>query len=192
MSQITTSTTRTLDGLEIPAAGTYKIDKSHSMVEFVGRYLMVTKVRGRFGDFSGQINVARNPLDSSVEVTIDAASIDTGDEKRDGHLRSEDFLGVDKYPTLSFKSTRIERSGRNWTLVGDLTVRGVTRPVVLDLAFEGASPDPWGGQRIAFSATTEINRKDWGITWNAALEAGGVLVSEKVTLEFEVSAIRTA
>lgn len=189
MSQTTTPRTRSLDGLDLPLPGTYHIDRSHSMVEFVGRYLMVTKVRGRFGEFSGQINIAENPLDSSVDVTIDANSIDTGEEKRDGHLRSEDFLAVDKYPALTFKSTRVERSGAGWKLVGDLTIRDVTREVVLDVEFDGATGDLWGNSRIAFTARTEIDREDWGLNWNAALETGGVLVGRRVSIELTVQAV---
>jgi polyisoprenoid-binding protein YceI len=177
--------------LRAPEPGTYEIDKSHSMVEFVGRHLMVTKVRGRFTEFSGTIRVGETPEESSVDVTIDAASIDSGEEKRDGHLRSPDFLDVENHPTLEFHSTKVEPvDGERLRVTGDLTVRGVTRPVVLDATYDGPFSDPWGGQRIGFSASTEINREDWGLTWNVALETGGVLVGKKVGVELTVSAVK--
>ena len=174
-----------------PAAGVYEIDKSHSMVEFVSRHLMVTKVRGRFSEFSGAITVGETPQESSVEVTIDAASIDSRDEKRDAHLRSPDFLDVENHPTIEFRSTDIEViDDERLRVTGDLTVRGVTRPVALDATFDGEFADPWGNQRIGFSAATEIDREEWGLTWNVALETGGVLVARRARLELTVSAVR--
>lgn len=193
MSTTTTETLRQVDGRDIPQAGTYAIDRSHSTVEFVGRHLMITKVRGRFSEFDGEIVIAEEPEQSSTEVVIQAASIDTSDEKRDGHLRSGDFFDVEQYPTLAFRSTGIEAGkGGAWKLHGDLTVKDVTRPVVLDLEFDGASPDPWGGQRIAFTAVADVDREDWGLTWNVALETGGVLVGKKVRIELNVQAVRQA
>jgi polyisoprenoid-binding protein YceI len=152
---------------------------------------MITKVRGRFTDFDGKIEIGEAPEDSSVEVTIDTASVDTSDEKRDGHLRSPDFLDVENYPTISFKSTNID-VGRNGSakITGDLTIKGVTRPVTLDVEFDGAQADPWGGQRLGFSARTEIDREDWGLTWNVALETGGVLVGKRIQLELNVEAVK--
>ncbi len=193
MAQLTNSAgARTLQGVEVPEAGTYEIDPAHSAVEFVGRHLMLTKVRGRFGKFEGTINVAEDPLQSSADVVIDAASVDTGDQNRDGHIRGGDFLNVEEYPTLEFHSTRLEPVSDRWTLEGNLTIRGVTRAVTLDVDYEGTAVDPWGNTRLGFSASAEIDREDWGLTWNVALETGGVLVSDKVTLEFEVSAVKTA
>jgi polyisoprenoid-binding protein YceI len=190
MAQITAREgSRVVDGVEVPVAGTYVIDKAHSMVEFVGRYLMVTKVRGRFTDFSGEVEIAEDPLQSSVAVTIDANSVHTGDERRDGHLRSGDFLDVETYPTIEFRSRRLQPSGRDWKLTGDLTLHGVTREVTLDLSFDGFAPDPWGNTRLAFSASTEIDREDWGLTWNAAIETGGVLVGRKVAIELTIQAL---
>jgi polyisoprenoid-binding protein YceI len=190
MAQVTAREgSRVVDGVEVPVAGTYVIDKAHSMVEFVGRYLMVTKVRGRFTDFSGEFDVAEDPLQSSVAVTIDATSVHTGDERRDGHLRGGDFLDVETYPTIEFRSRRLQPSGRDWKLIGDLTLHGVTREVTLDLSFDGFAPDPWGNTRLAFSASTEIDREDWGLTWNAAIETGGVLVGRKVTIELTIQAL---
>lgn len=165
--------------------GTWPIDLSHSTIGFVARHLVVTKVRGQFNDFSGNVIVAENPLDSSVEVTVQAASFSTGDDNRDGHVKSADLLNVEKYPTLGFKSTSIKEDGGDYKLLGDLTIAGVTQPVELEVEFNGVSGDPWGGTRAGFSASGEINRSDFGITWNAALETGGVLVSEKIKLEIE-------
>ena len=183
--------TREYQGLQIPEAGTYTLDKGHTTVEFVGRHLMITKVRGRFTDFDGNVVIGESPERSSVEVTIDAASVSSGDEKRDGHLRSPDFLDVEQYRHITFRSTSVEvNRGGTAKVTGDLTVRDVTRPVTLDVEFDGAAPDPWGGQRLGFTASTEIDREDWGLTWNVALETGGVLVGKKVRLEFNVQAVK--
>jgi polyisoprenoid-binding protein YceI len=191
MSQLTNAAgTRTLDGVEAPQAGTYEIEPSHSAVEFVGRHLMLTKVRGRFAKFSGTITIGEDPLQSSAHVVIDAASVDTNDQNRDGHLRSGDLLDVEDYPTIEFHSTRLEPLGERWKLEGDLTIRGVTRPVTLDVIYEGAVVDPWGNYRLGFTASTEINREDWGLTWNVALETGGVLVGKKIQIELAVEAVK--
>ena len=186
-----TTFTRDYQGVQIPEAGTYVLDQGHTTVEFVGRHLMITKVRGRFTDFSGQIVIGDSPEQSSVEVTIDATSVNSGDDKRDDHLRSPDFLDVENYPTITFRSTGVE-IGPDGTakVTGDLSVKDVTRPVTLDVEFDGASPDPWGGQRLGFSASTEIDREAWGLTWNVALETGGVLVGRKIRLEFNVEAVK--
>lgn len=184
-----TVASRTVDGIEIPAPGVWEIDPSHSVAGFSVRHLMVAKVRGRFGSFAGTIEVGERPQDSSVEVTIDAASIDTREEKRDAHLRSSDFFDVENYPTLAFRSTGLRGTGRRtFELPGELTIRGVTRPVVLAVEYDGITPDPWGGTRAAFTATTEIDREEWGLTWNQALETGGVVVGKTVKIELEVSA----
>ena len=186
-----TTFTREHQGVQVPEAGTYAFDQGHTTIEFVGRHLMITKVRGRFTDFSGQIVIGEAPENSSVEVTINAASVDSSDEKRDGHLRSPDFLDVENYPTITFRSTEVEIAGDGTAKVtGDLTVKDVTRPVTLDVEFDGAQADPWGGQRLGFSAHTDIDREDWGLTWNVALETGGMLVSKKVRLEFNVEAVK--
>lgn len=190
MSQTAVPTdVRTVGHREIPAPGRYQIDPSHSSVEFVARFLRLTKVRGRFAGFRGTIDVAADPLASSVEVEIDAASIDSGDEKRDGHLRSPDFLDTDHHATLHFRSTAVAEHGDRWRVTGDLTIRGVTRPVTLDVAFEGAESDPEGTARIGVSATGQIDREEWGLTWNQALETGGVLVGRTVAIELAVSAV---
>jgi polyisoprenoid-binding protein YceI len=154
---------------------------------------MISKVRGGFNGFSGAIQIADVPEESSVEVSIDAASISTNDEQRDGHLRSADFFDAERYPALSFRSTGVEAvKGDHWKVTGDLTIRETTKPVVLDVTFDGAQTDPWGGARLGFSANTEIDREDWGLTWNQALETGGVLVGKKIKIELGVEATRQA
>ncbi len=169
------------------------LDKSHTEVGFIARHLMVSKVRGRFTDFEGTIVVADDPSESSVEVIIQAASINTNDENRDKHVRTNDFLSTDEFPALTFRSTKVElSSGGDWKVNGDLTVRGVTRPIVLDVQFEGVIQDPWGNQRLGFTASGEIDRNDFGVSFNAALETGGFVVSPKVKLEIEAEAVRQA
>lgn len=177
----------------LPATGTYAIDASHTRIGFVARHAMVTKVRGSFNEFEGQGYFdAEDPANSKVELTIQAASIDTRNADRDAHLKSNDFFDMENHPTITFVSTGVEPKGEGeYALTGDLTIKGVTKPVTIDLEFTGAAVDPFGNHRIGFEGTTTVNRKDWGVNWNAALEAGGVLVSEKVTLEIEVSAIRS-
>jgi polyisoprenoid-binding protein YceI len=182
--------TATIAATDLPAAGTYAIDASHSAVGFVARHLMVTKVRGQFTDVTGTIEIAEEPERSSVDVVIAAASIDTRSADRDGHLRSPDFLDVERFPELRYRSTGVRGNGRQWQLEGELTVRDVTRTVVLDVEFEGSAVDPWGGNRISFTAKGEVDREDFGITWNQALETGGVLVSKKVQIELDVQAVR--
>lgn len=169
-----------------PIAGTWDGDTTHSSVEFVTRYLMTTKVRGQFAEWQAVLTTAERPQDSRVEVTIPVTSLTTRNEQRDGHLRSADFFEVEKYPTITFVSTQIgELNGQNFDVTGDLTMHGVTRPVTLHAEWLGNAKDPWGNTRTTFSASTEIDREQWGLTWNAALETGGVLVSKKVTIEIE-------
>jgi len=181
---------RTRDDREIPTAGEYAIDPAHTSVEFIGRHLMITKVRGRFADVSGTITVDDEPERSHVEVEIKVASIETGDPRRDDHLRSPDFFDAEKYPTITFRSTRVEAlTSDSWAVTGDLTVRDVSRPVTLQVDFDGAGASPFGDERIAFSAATEVDREDWGLNWNVALETGGVLVGKKVRIELNVQAV---
>jgi polyisoprenoid-binding protein YceI len=188
-----TDLTRAVEGTAIPAAGTFAIDASHSSVEFVARHLMVAKTRGRFGAFEGTVVIADRPEDSSVEVTIDAASIDTRDDTRDAHLRASDFFDVERFPQVTFRSTGVRHAGGDrWTVDGELPIKGVTNPVALDLVVEGVVDDPWGNQRAIFSARTEVDREAWGLTWNQALEGGGVLVGKKVRIEIEAEAVRQA
>ncbi len=182
--------TRLVDGIEIPQPGTFVLDQNHTSVGFVARHLMVTKVRGRFAEVEGRIVVAEDAAASSAEAVIKTASLSTGSEDRDAHLRSGDFFDVENYPEIRFVSTAVERDGGQFRVTGDLTVRDVTKPVVLDVEIDGVAVDPWGGERLAVTATTEVEREDWGLTWNVALESGGVLVSKKVTLEIEAQAVR--
>jgi polyisoprenoid-binding protein YceI len=181
---------RTIDELTVPEAGVYEIDPAHSVVEFVVRHMGLAKVRGRFNEFSGTITIAERIEESHAEVTIDAASIDTRNADRDAHLRSADFLDAENHPTIDFRSTAVRREGADWMVDGDLTVRGITRPITLEVEFEGGAKDPWGNTRIAFSAETEVDREDWGLTWNQALEAGGWLVGRRVRIEVSVEAVR--
>lgn len=171
-------------------AGTWEIDPVHSSVEFSVRHLMVSKVKGRFARFSGTITVAPDPLGSSVRASIDVTSVDTHDDKRDAHLRSGDFFDIEKYPTIEFESTSIEAGPQGHVVKGDLTIAGVTRPVRLDLEYNGTGGDPYGGTRAGFSATTEISRKDFGMTYNAALETGGVMVGDSAKISLEIEAVK--
>jgi polyisoprenoid-binding protein YceI len=180
---VSTPAGRTLDGL---VAGAWEIDKGHTHIGFTARHLMVSKVRGSFGEFEGTVTIAENVLDSSVSATVSMASVTTGDAQRDGHLQSGDFFDIENHPTMSFTSTGIREHGSDFYLDGDLTIRGTTKPVTFDLEFNGVAPTPWGGQSAGLEATTEISRKDWGLEWNVALETGGVLVSDKVTISLEV------
>ena len=171
---------------------TWTLDPAHSSVTFTAKHMMITTVRGSMSilDFELDLDV-ENPEASSVRVKMDAASIDTGQEARDNHLRSEDFLKTDEFPTIDFVSTRIERDGtkERGKLHGDLTIRGTTRPVVLDAEFAGLIPNMQGGQRAGFSATTKINREDFGLTWNVGLEQGGWLVSKEISIDIEIAAV---
>jgi polyisoprenoid-binding protein YceI len=177
----------------LPAPGRWTIDRGHSSVEFVARHLMVSKVRGRFEEFTGDLDIGARPEDSSVAVAIAAASVSTGDAQRDGHLASDDFFAAEQFPTINFVSTGVRHvGGERYAVDGDLTVRGVTRPVTLDLEYLGTISDPWGNERVGFSASTEVDREDWGLTWNQALEAGGFLVGKKARIELEVEAVRAA
>ncbi len=180
-----TPTTRQVDGRQVPAVGTYGLDPAHSRIEAVARHLMVTKVRGQFTEYEGTIVVAEDPAESSVELTLKADSITTGVEDRDAHLRSADFLDIDNHSTLTFKSTSIEPKGDTWVLNGNLTIIGKTNPVSLDLEFLGVVTDPWGNAKSAFSATGELHRHDFGLSWNVPLDGGGMLVSQVFKLEIE-------
>ncbi len=175
-------------------SGTYAIDPSHSQIGFVARHAMVTKVRGSFNDLDGSGYFdAEKPEDSHFELTIKAASIDTRNADRDAHLRSNDFFDMEKYPTIHFASTAVQRVAPSaFRITGDLTIKDITKALTFDLEYTGAAVDPFGNQRIGLEGGVEVNRKDWGLNWNVALGAGGILVSERVTLEFEVSAIKQA
>ena len=168
--------------------GTHTIDATHSNVEFAVKHMMISTVKGRFGDVTGTVTVPASG-EPAVDVTIKAASIDTRVDARDNHLKSADFFDVEKYPTLRFVSTKATRTDDGYTLAGDLTIKDVTKPVTLTVTDEGAGVDPWGNSKTAFSATGKINRSDFGLNWNAALETGGVLVSEEVKLAFDVQLV---
>ncbi|WBB80711.1 YceI family protein [Micromonospora sp. WMMD882] len=172
--------------------GTYVLDPSHTRIGFVARHAMVTKVRGAFNEFDGRVIFdGADPAATTVTVAIKAASIDTRNAQRDEHLRGNDFLAMEQYPEITFVSTEFRQTGADtFDLTGDLTVRGVTRPVTVPFTYEGVATDPFGNLRMGFEGAVTINRKDYGVTWNAALETGGVLVSDKVVLEFEISAIK--
>ena len=189
MSTTTQSRTATLP----PLAGTeWQLDTAHTMVEFAARHLMITTVKGRFGKVSGTVAFdARAALEPIVEIDIDAASLDTREDRRDAHLRSGDFLDVDKHPKIRFRGGRIEGNPLDdFKLHGELTIRGVTRKVVLDVSHEGRSLDPWGVEHLGFIAKTKIDRRDFGLTWNMALETGGVLVGDEIKISIDVELIR--
>ena len=167
-------------------AGTWTVDPTHAEVGFVARHLMVAKVRGRFTEVSGTVEVGETLAETSVRAVASAASVSTNQADRDGHLRSADFFDVETYPELTFVSTSVSSD----SMTGDLTIKGVTRSVTFDLEFDGVQADPWGNTKAGFTATTAINRSDWGLTWNAALEGGGVLVSDKIALTLEIELLK--
>src|SRR2546428_10595938 len=169
------SVLRTRDDRLIPVAGVYAIDGPHTSVEFVGRHLMITKVRGRFNDVRGRITIAEEPENSHVDVEIGVASLSSGNDDRDAHLRSADFFDVEHYPTITFASTAVRPLRDNtWELVGDLSVRGTTRPITLQVDFDGGGSSPMGDERVGVSAATDIDREDFGLTWDVALETRGL------------------
>jgi polyisoprenoid-binding protein YceI len=184
---------RVVDGVQLPAAGTYVLDPTHTRIGFVARHLMVTKVRGSFLQFEGSITVGEDVASSTAEATIQTGSIDTGTPDRDTHLRSGDFLEAEKYPTITFRNAKVvSQDGAELKVTGDLTIKETTRPVTLDVELDGVAKDPWGNEKLAVTARTEIDREDFGMTWNVALETGGVLVSKKVVIEIEAQAARQA
>ncbi len=192
-------TRKNADQFDAPTAavedisGDYTIDPTHTRLGFSTRHAMVTTVRGQFTEFSGTAHVdAANPANSRVSLTIQTGSVDTGVADRDGHLKSADFFDADNNKEITFSSTKVERDGDEWLITGDLTIKGETQPITIPFESNGSARDPFGNLRIGFEGGTSINRKDWGLTWNAALETGGVLVSEKIKLDFDISAIQNA
>lgn len=173
--------------------GDYSIDPAHSRIGFVARHAMVTKVRGSFDEFTGAIHLdAAEPARATAEISIDVASVDTRNEQRDGHLRTNDFFDAQTYPTITFKSTSVKQLDEsNFAVTGDLTIKGVTKSVTVDFEFAGVATDPFGNVRAGFEGTASLNRSDYGVSFNAALETGGLLVSEKITIEIEISAIKS-
>lgn len=186
----TPAPTRTVDGVELPAAGVWSIDPGHAEVGFVGRHFGLTKVRGRFTGIEGTVTIGDDPEDSHVEVRIDMRTVTSGDQTRDDHLRSADLFDVDNHPSATFRSTRVEVVSTSGALDGELTIKGITRPVRLSVDYLGHAHDPWGNERAVFTARGEINRTDWGLTWNMLLETGGLLVSKEITLELELELVQ--
>ncbi|MCB0920202.1 MAG: YceI family protein [Actinobacteria bacterium] len=173
--------------------GTWTIDPTHTRLGFVARHAMVTKVRGSFNEFSGSLTLdGANPAASSAEVTVQMASVDSGTPDRDAHLTSPDFFNVEAFPTMTFTSTAVKQDGDEFVLVGDLTIKDVTRPVEIEVELDGIVTDPWGNTRAGFAGETEISRKDFGLTWNVPLDGGGVLVSDKIKIQLDVSATKSA
>jgi polyisoprenoid-binding protein YceI len=180
-----------LDALRLPVAGTFTVDPVHTSIGFIARHLMVAKVRGHFTDFTGSIAIADDPVLSAAEATILTASIDTSGAQRDAHLRSPDFFDSDRYPAMTFRSTAVvPRVAHRYTILGELTIKDQTRSVQLDVEFNGQVIDPGGQQRIAVTATAEIDRRDFGLTWNAPLEGGGLMVGNTIKIEIEAEAVR--
>jgi polyisoprenoid-binding protein YceI len=194
MSEASNELTRTVDGHELPTPGTFNLDASHAHVGFSVRHMMIAKVRGRFATAQGTLVVADDPAASTLEIEVDVASVDTRDEGRDNHLRSPDFFDVEQFPKMTYRSTSITSvgGGNKFRLEGDLDLHGVTSPLTLDVEYEGVGQDPWGNQRIGFSATGQIDRESHGLTWNAPLEAGGVLVGKEAKIEIEAEFVRAA
>lgn len=189
MSTTSTVPTRNVDGTVLPAAGAWDIDPGHTDLAFTGRHFMVTKVRGRFTGVTGTVVIAEDLRDSSVEVSIDMATVESGNATRDEHMRSAELFDVAAYPTATFRSVEVDWKGSRGTVHGDLTIHGVTKRVPLEVEFEGYVRDPWGGDRAIFSARTRVNREDFGVTWNVALEAGGVLVSKEIQIEINLETV---
>ena len=187
---VTSSSTRLVDGAELPVAGRWRIDPGHAEVGFLGRHLVFTKVRGRFRGVEGSVNIAENPNDTTVEVKIDMASVESGNSTRDDHLRSADLFDVERFPIATFKGQAREWVGGEGKLVGELTIREIARRIELEVSYIGAITDPWGGERAIFSASATLNREDWGITWNMPLAGGGLLVSKQIQIELELETIR--
>ncbi|HEY9391679.1 MAG TPA: YceI family protein [Mycobacteriales bacterium] len=184
-----TSPTRLVSGVELPAAGMWKVDPGHAEVGFVGRHFMLTRVRGRFTGVRGEVRIAENPQDSRVSVEIDMTTVSSGDETRDTHLKSSDFFDVETFGTATFESTSVRWDGTSGSMTGDLTIKDVSRPVTLDIDYLGYARDPWDNDRAVFSARGKVNREDWGLTWNMPLASGGLLVSKEITLELEVELV---
>ncbi len=176
--------------LAVLTPGTWAIDPTHSTVSFVARHLMISKVRGTFDDFTAEISIGEDPLASSLTAEVQMVSVNTGNEDRDNHLRANDFFDVANFPTMTLVSTGFAGSGDTFTMNADLTIRGVTKPVTFELEFSGVGGDPWGGTRAGFTATTTINRKDFGVEWNSPLETGGVMLGDKVQIELDVQLVK--
>ncbi|MGW7533240.1 YceI family protein [Amycolatopsis sp. NPDC054798] len=185
-----TAATRVVAGTELPAAGTWKVDPGHAEVGFVGRHFLLTKVRGRFTGVDATLEIGERIEDTTVRAVIEMATVDSGDQTRDDHLRSGDFFDVEQHPRATFESASVTAAGNKATMVGNLTIKDVSRPVTLAVEYLGHARDPWGNDRVVFSARGKINREDWGLVWNMVLESGGLLVSKEIELVLEVEAVR--
>ena len=184
---------RIVEGREIPPAGYWTLDPADTQIQLIARHMMVSRVRGFFRGFQGLVTIEAVPEQSAIDVTIDASSIDTGDATRDNHLRSSDFLDVETYPVIRYRSTSVTPGEKNkWIVTGDLTIKEATRPVDLDVEFSGVHADPWGKVRAGFVATAAVNREDFGITWNQALETGGFLIGKGVGIEIDAEVVLDA
>ena len=181
--------TRQASGIELPALGRWQIDPGHTELAFIGRHFMLTKVRGRFTGVTGAIEVSQDPGETTAEVTIDMASVESGNQARDDHLRSADFFDTEHHPTATFIGRAANWDGTQGQLDGELTIRGVTRPVTLAAEYLGYAADPWGGHRAVFTASGTLNREDWGLTWNMPLDGGGLLVSKEIRIEIDLEAV---
>ncbi|MGH9209548.1 MAG: YceI family protein [Acidimicrobiales bacterium] len=191
MSDTPSTPTRTIDGQVLPETGTFKADPTHSILGFSVRHMMIAKVRGRFTTFDATLVVADDPLQSTLTVEVDLASVDTRDDQRDGHLRSPDFFDVETYPKMTYRSTGVTQLGDATVKIdGELDLHGITRLLSLEAVYEGVGTDPWGGQRVGFSAIGELDREDFDLTWNQPLATGGVLVGKQVRLEIETEFVR--
>jgi polyisoprenoid-binding protein YceI len=186
---MTETPTRLVGATELPVAGTWALDPGHAEVGFVGRHFLLTKIRGRFPKVEGTVTIAPEPGESRVAVTIDMASVNSGDETRDAHLRSADFFDVELHRTATYVSTDVQWDGTAGTMTGDLTIKGVGRPVTLTVDYVGHARDPWGNDRAVFSAHGRVDREDWGLTWNMPLDRGGLLVSKEIDLVIEAELI---
>lgn len=189
MSQ-STRAVQVVEGVELPAPGRWEIDAGHAEVAFVGRHFMLTKVRGRFLGVKGAVEVGASPEETTVVVDIDMSSVSSGDDARDEHLRSADFFDVEQHPSATFRSTGVMWNGRTGRLNGTLTIKDVTKPVVLDVEYLGHVTDPWGSDRAVFGARGTINREDWGLTWNMILESGGIVVSKEIEIDIQAEFVR--
>jgi len=188
-TQDTRAATRQASGIELPALGRWQIDPGHTELAFIGRHFMLTKVRGRFTGVTGAIEVSQDPGETTAEVTIDMASVESGNQARDDHLRSPDFFDTEHHPTATFIGRAANWDGSRGQLDGELTIRGVTRPVTLAAEYLGYAADPWGGHRAVFTASGTLNREDWGLTWNMPLDGGGLLVSKEIRIEIDLEAV---
>ena len=191
MTTATTSPVRTIDDVELPAAGTWRIDPGHAAVEFIGRHFLLTRIRGRFTDVEGVVHIAEDPTESYVTVTARTASVESGSEVRDAHLRSSDWFDVERFPELTFRSRAgFALDGNQATIVGDLELVGITKPVELHVEYVGYAEDPWGHQKSVFRAWAVVDRRDWNLTWNAVGPTGRLVVGDTIRLEIEVETVR--